>query len=80
MRCSELLNRKREKLEIAATKLMIRKKGKALRVLSDQLTLVRLKHAAVLFNSFVPACSMDCLVSFSDDSELHMRLDSLLLE
>jgi hypothetical protein len=36
-----------------------------------QLTLVRLKHAAALFNSFSATCSMDCVVSFNDSSELH---------
>lgn len=51
----------------------------------DQLTLVRLKHAAALFSSFSArlkhaialfksfsaTCSRDCVVSFKDDTELH---------
>lgn len=38
--------------------------------LLDQLTLVRLKHAAALFSSFSATCSVDCVVSFNDSSEL----------
>lgn len=42
--------------------------------LIDQLTLVRLKHAAALFNSFSATCSMHFLVSLSDSSELQADL------
>lgn len=41
----------------------------------DQLTLVRLKHAAALFNSFSATCSTDWVVSFNDSSELHITLN-----
>lgn len=42
-------------------------------VIVDQLTLVRLKQAAALFNSFSATCSTDCVVSFNDSSELHQN-------
>lgn len=41
----------------------------------DQLTLVRLKHAAALFNSFSATCSVDWVVSFIDSSELQVTLN-----
>ena len=41
----------------------------------DQLTLVRLKQAAALFNSFSATCSTDWVVSFNDSSELHITFN-----
>lgn len=43
----------------------------------DQLTLVRLKHAAALFSSFSATCSMDCVVSFNDSSELQAKIQTV---
>ena len=37
--------------------------------------LMRLKHAAALFNSFSATLSVDWVASLKDDSELHMNIN-----
>lgn len=41
----------------------------------DQFTLVSGRHVCALLRLFSPTCSIDCVVSFNDDSELKINIE-----